>query len=80
MKFDYSGTSSLILIELNDKYSNTAGLISNFNLSAFEEYLLNGIIRTTSGGTLTIQAEKYEIGSANIEIATVTKVILIRVK
>jgi hypothetical protein len=78
--FDYSGTASLVLIEVRDKNSDTDGLITNFGVTSIEEYVADGIIRTTTGGTLTVQAAKYSSGNTDTDITTTTKIILIRVK
>lgn len=79
--FNYSGTSSLNLIEIRDKNSDTSGFIENYAIvGSITEHVLDGVIRTTTSGTLTIQAAKNSSGSSDIEINTVTKIILIRVK
>lgn len=79
--FNYSGTSSLNLIEVRDKNSDTSGFIENYAIvGSITEHVLDGVIRTTTSGTLTIQAAKNSSGSSDIEINTVTKIILIRVK
>lgn len=79
--FNYSGTSSLNLIEVRDKNSDTSGFIENYAIvGSITEHVLDGVIRTTTSGTLTIQAAKNSSGSSDIEITTVTKIILIRVK
>lgn len=78
--FDYSGTASLVLIEVRDKNSDTDGLITNFSVTSIEEYVADGIIRTTTGGTLTVKAAKYSSGNTDTDITTTTKIILIRVK
>lgn len=80
--FDYSGTASLVLIEVRDKNTDTTGFLENYTLtsSSITEHVLDGVIRTTTGGTLSIKAAKYSSGSSNPNITTVTKIILIRVK
>lgn len=80
--FDYSGTASLVLIEIRDKNTDTTGFLENYTLtsSSITEHVLDGVIRTTTGGTLSIKAAKYSSGSSNPNITTVTKIILIRVK
>jgi hypothetical protein len=80
IEFDYSGTASLVLIEVKDKNSDTDGLITNFGVTSIEEYVADGIIRTTTGGNLTVQAAKYSSGNTDTDITTTTKIILIRVK
>jgi len=80
--FDYSGTASLVLIEVRDKNTDTTGFLENYTLtsSSITEHVLDGVIRTTTGGILTVKAAKYSSGNSDSDITTVTKVILIRVK
>ena len=79
--FDYSGTASLVLIEVRDRNSNTSGLLENYAIiGSITEHVLNGVIRTTTSGTLTVKSAKYAAGNTDSDITTATKIILIRVK
>lgn len=81
IKFNYGGTSSMILLEVRDKNSNTSGYLEGYLLTgSIYEHFLDGVIRTTTGGTLSIQAAKTTQGGLSSTITTATKIILIRVK
>lgn len=79
--FDYGGTASMVIVEVRDNDSNSEGLLENYSvLGSNYDHYLDGVIKTTLGGTLTIKAAKFETGNTDTEITTATKILLIRVK
>lgn len=81
IKINYSGTTGLILFEVKDKNSDTAGLLKKTKMiNSSAEYIIDGIIKTTTSGSLSIKAAKNTIGDDSSKITTGTKIFLIRIK
>lgn len=80
-KINYSGTSSLILFEIKDKNSDNTGLLKKTKMiSSLAEYVIDGIIKTTTSGTFALKAAKNTKVDDSSKITSATKIYLIRIK
>lgn len=81
IRLNYGGTASMILFEVRDKNSDTDGLLTNYPLTGpITEHIFDGVIKTTTSDTFSIQAAKNTGTNTDSEISTATKFLLIRVK